>query len=244
MHQYTLRTIAMSFCIIAFFATSDVFAQRKTGAVQSIEMRRVVRLDNQAMTTAISGTSGSRVTTLNGPRNYVLQAIEFSERGDNPCYIKAFFVTARHGYGTEQYTTEESDSCSASNNDKKVVSTGNSNAPLEAIHAIQVGHNKAGDKVKAVRINGSSIDQDGSGDVRQDAGMTDSFERPNFKEPWKNRVSCPVGQVAVGLVLHHTGFNDDSRLEGIALKCASATVHEYAYKPGTNDRVKKVNVGG
>lgn len=239
--------LAAILCLLALAVPLDGQAQqRKATEAFPTEVRRVVRLSTNTTTTDISGNSAPYYRTFRGERNYVLKALSFSERSDDPCYVKAHFVTARHGAGTEDVVTEEpfgrtDDLCGPTSNDMQLVSVGNTPATLEAIHAIKVGLNRRGDKLKAVTVYGSTIDQDEAGEVRRDAGMEDDFERPNFKKPWKDKVSCEPGAVAVGLVIYYNKDHAHASIEGLALECAEVSVHEYTYREGTNDRVGTLN---
>jgi hypothetical protein len=219
-------------------------AQQKTNTPLNteIEQRRVVRLSNNTTTTSISGNSSSYTTALRADRHYVLAALAFSERGDAPCYVTAQFMSRRHGRVEPLHV--ETDLCERSINDIRGVSVGNP-GPLAAIHALKVGLNRKGNKLKAVATEGSTIDQDDAGEVRRDPGLSDSFQRPNFKRPWKTKVSCEEGEVAVGLVIHYrpnntVGFHTHPSIEGLALECAAVSVHEWNYREGTDERVRRL----
>ena len=243
MKSTTLFSLAVALCILAT-APLDVLAQRRTDGIarSEIETRRVVRLSNNTTTTSISGNSSNEYLVLRGDRNYVLFALSFAERTDDPCYVRAVFATARHGSGERNIVQDTEETlCASSSNDWQGLSTGDTPALLEAIHAIRVGMNRKDNKIKAVTIYGSTIDQDESGEVRRDPGLSESFERPNFKEPWKNKVSCGPGHVAVGVVLHYHDKSRNPSVEGIALECAEVSVHEYTYRAGTNDRLRGIN---
>jgi hypothetical protein len=238
--RIAMKTIPIVCLFIALVLCAEpVLAQRKanTPLTKQIEQRRVVRVSNNTTTTSISGNSSSQYLTLSGGPHHVLVALSFAERTDDPCYVRAVFKTAQHGHVESTIVDTEDTLCASTSNDWQGLGTGNTPALLEAIHAIRVGMNRKGNKIKAVTTYGSTIDQDESGEVRRDPGMTDSFERPNFREPWKDKVSCGSGEVAAGVVLHYHEKSRNPSVEGIALECADVTVREFAYRAGTDERV-------
>ena len=73
--------------------------------------------------------------------------------------------------------------------------------------------------------------------------MNDEFQRNNFKKPYKSAATCAQGSVAVGVVLYYNTDHTYPAIEGIALECASVSVHEYIYEVGTTERVTNT-IGG
>ena len=216
--------------------------RQRTPAIAQTEERRIVRLSDDLTTTSISGNSATHYAPLRGPRHYVLKGLRFAERSDEPCYVAATFVTARHGAGRDDVVTEATtELCAFSGNDQENLNVGNTPATLEAIHGIRVGLNRHGDKLKAVTIYGSTIDHDASGEVRREPGMQAVFERNNFKKPWQNRVQCPAGEVAVGVLLYYNQEHTYPSIEGIALECAAATVQTALYRAGSNTLLRRID---
>ena len=228
--------LRLSLLLAALLVTAGP-AAAQIGQAQNMgdrfETRRVVRLGTP-YTTPISGSAGAYSQTLRGSRpGSVLAALVFTESGDNPCYAEARFRSWQHGRA--QTVPEESTNlCKKTYNDQQDVAV-SSAAGRTGISAARVGLNRRGSKVKAVAIRGVTLDQDEMGEVRPDPGLDDSFDRPNFREPWKSWASCKDDEVATGVVVHYSSRpGRNPHITGLALQCAPAEILRVTYQAGTD----------
>lgn len=238
----TIFTFGLLTMVLFTFTFQTAFAQERRQV--TTETRRVILLDNNRTTTVVTGRTSNESTELTDRKNFFLTALSFSERNDDPCFVRATFSTWRHGMHEPRQAgtiTKSLTLCESNSSSRQGLGVGGSVFPA-AIHNLRVGMNRKGKKIKAVTISGSTIDHNHSGAVRPEPALTRSFERPNFKPPWKNSVSCAQGQVAVGVVLHHNGYQYNNQpgntirgayVQGISLRCATVHIVERTYVKGT-----------
>lgn len=195
-------------------------------------------------TLSVSGLAGNTVTTRMPGNDAILWGLHLDEKGDVPCDLELFWwrqntrsdltqglfktrfrtcgdATSSNGWAaighTESMIWLDSDG----------VPTGDPHevdgAPdtFLAAHGLRACLNRRGDRIKGVRLFGSTVNQDGEGEARRDPALQSEFERTNCNE-WKPMRRCPVGEVMVGVDIHTTG----DEIHGLAPKCASVEVRE------------------
>lgn len=103
-----------------------------------------------------------------------------------------------------------------------------------AITSLQVCTNNQ--KIKGVRIWGAEFDAQGK--LKYDDGIKDEFKRTNCKsDGWQQRVTCPAGQIAVGLRVENSAKVEGDGLTykgftGLSLACAP-----YSLKPNAGTQI-------
>ena len=221
----------MRFFLLAAAAASLLAAPASAqdrATAGDIEQRRVIRLGTP-YTTSISGSAGAYSRTLTGSApSSILVGMGFTETRDTPCYAEASFRSWHHG--RPRGSSQATDVCGKTYNDQQGVTVSGA-VQRVGIRALRLGMNGKGNKMKAVAIRGVTLDQDEMGEVRPDSGLDDHFDRPNFREPWKNWVSCAGNEVAVGVVVH---YNNRESITGLALRCASVEISRVVYQAGTD----------
>ncbi|PAP77244.1 hypothetical protein [Rubrivirga marina] len=99
--------------------------------------------------------------------------------------------------------------------------------PIRAAHAVQACLNRAGDRLKGLRIWGAHVGRAEPGSVEPDGALFGEFERPNCHE-WAAKRSCPEGEVAIGVTVH----GDEGRefeASGVSLTCAAPRPIDLAF---------------
>ncbi|GAB5533874.1 MAG: hypothetical protein Rubg2KO_01230 [Rubricoccaceae bacterium] len=219
-----------------------------------------IRLTGSTTTTVTSGGGGTsngmvlseHVQTNDwNPTHGILSQLSLAEAGDNPCAIRGTYwqapsSTVEDGERTLDFSRGETNyavSCDNqtgfrhSNAGYSRRSAGRSPSSLNptAIRGLQVCHNDRDGrnyKLKGLRVFMATINQDGNGEVSPDPGLTSTFERNHCRE-WSREVTCPSGQVAVGVkVYYHDGRNNrgrnaisnPDRITGLALQCRRVRV--------------------
>ncbi|MEM1115436.1 MAG: hypothetical protein AAF845_12620 [Bacteroidota bacterium] len=209
-----------------------------------------IRLTGPTTTTSTSGSGGTSNGLLTSDdvrdsswqsSHAILSRISIAEAGDNPCALRG-----RYWRSPSAWSWNETQSVVGCDNEtgfrhsdegysrRMAGRQPDSNNPT-AIRGLQVCTNDRSGrnlKLKGLRVFMATVNQDGSGQVTPDAGLTDAFERPNCRT-WTPRVTCPSGQVGVGLkVYYHNGQNDrgrnaqtnPDRITGLALQCRAVSI--------------------
>jgi hypothetical protein len=192
-----------------------------------------------ARTLSISGTTGGQITSRMPGTNAIFWGLHLDESADAPCDLDLFWWRADGGALTQGLFKTTFRLCGVQSSsdgfvgvgwhggalvtDSNGVPTGSphhlgGSAYLGA-HGLRACLNRGGDRVKGVRLFGSTINQDNAREVRRDPALLRDFERTNCNE-WKATQMCNSGEVVVGLDIHHT----DHEIRGFAPKCASVTV--------------------
>ena len=177
--------------------------------------------------TTISGDAGLSSHTLEVGGNWVLTNISFAERSDRPCFVSASFHSHRwfepQAGGTEKTVVSgvwdlASESLQVTecggpygSGSRKWVGVAGDEAP-RAIHGLSVCQRRSNDRLKGMSVVGSDIQTSGP---RRNGGLNSSQERPNCND-WNPRVTCPSGEVAIGLKVE---FRGESAV-GLSLRCA------------------------
>ena len=84
-----------------------------------------------------------------------------------------------------------------------------------AVKATPLSPSVPGDEIKGIEVYGATANS--AGRFISD-GSTDNFSRPNCAH-WSNKVSCPAGQVAVGVRVGYHGGQSSKQYRNIALIC-------------------------
>jgi hypothetical protein len=196
-----------------------------------------------ASTLGVSGVATDDVTTRMPGNNAILWGLHLDEKSDAPCDLDLFWWRKDTSTRTQGLYKTRFQLCGERNSSNGFVGVGwPPGAPLVtdsngiptgdphrvagsstylAAHGLRACLNRRGDRVKGVRLFGSTVNQDGAGEARRDVGLKRDFERTNCNE-WKVARRCPEGEVMVGVDIHHT----DTEIHGLAPKCASVTVRE------------------
>ena len=165
-------------------------------------------------TTAVSGTNGP-AEILEGPPNSVLTRIEFFERADRPCQVRATFVTWRadaQGDPTGVSSTFDSfDGCDGTSSSRKVIDLG----PGEGIWGLRVCQRRQNDRLKGLEAKRAVLRPENGYSAGVDRGRT-SFERSNCNAWEPDFVECAQG-VARGLRIAHR--SNPVEITGLALEC-------------------------
>jgi len=194
-----------------------------------------------AHTMNVSGVAGGTVGTRMPGNNAILWGLHLDESGDKPCDLELFWWrqdTSSHTQGLFKTTFRL---CGDKTSSDGFVGVGYSNSYIVwgsngvptgnphvlapsvflAAHGVRACLNSRGDRIKGVRLLGSTVNQDGAGEVRRDFGLMRDFERTNCNE-WKTIRKCDTGEAIVGLDIHHS----DGEIHGLAPKCAAVTVRD------------------
>ena len=184
-------------------------------SVRADEVIRTIYVSPESITpTAISGYGATRETIKEPGSNAILSGLEFDEVGDQPCFIRLHWWRSTTDDVQQEFTTDFSICSKKVDGDKSIVFP-NARKTKTGVRAIQVcntGQNNH--RLKGVKLFGAWVDQGQNGTVVP-SGATLSFERTNCKEPWKPVRECPVGKVAVGLIVEHTS----DEVTGLGLRC-------------------------
>ena len=167
----------------------------------------------------VSGEIGGQKKPIRVPDQHAIVQIGIKEVADKPCLL---VITAQHvgeevTTKTPRYHETKYDLCSG----KSAKSLRNASLWRTAfVNSVQVCLNKAGKRVKGLRVFGYPTDWADSAAKFIKPQTSDSFARPNCKH-WKKQVSCGVDALATGLVAH---FSDPTgsklpHLMGLELIC-------------------------
>ena len=194
-----------------------------------------------AETLNVSGVAGGTAVTKMPGANAILWGVHLDESGDKPCDLEMYWWRYDEGTRRQGLFGTSFRLCGDQNSGNGFVGVGYSNsyvvmgannAPTGnphvlapsvylAAHGLRVCLNRRGDRIKGIRLLGSTVNQDGAGEVRRDFGLMRDFERTNCNE-WKTIRKCDTGEAIVGLDVHHS----DGEIHGLAPKCAAVTVRD------------------
>jgi CubicO group peptidase (beta-lactamase class C family) len=207
----TRYAIAVTIALIAVAAAPSAHAD---------ELFRSVTVSPADITpTSISGFNASLQTIKEPGDSAILSGLEFDEVGDQPCFIRSHWWRSTTDDVDQEFTTDVNLCSQRVDGDKSIVFSDARETRI-GVRAIQVCNTgQSNHRVKGVMLFGAFVDRDQNGTVVA-SGTTRSFERTNCKEPWKAMRACPVGEVAVGLVIAHT----PDEVTGLGLRCAPVRV--------------------
>ena len=154
--------------------------------------------------------------------------IGISERQDRPCYVQldAWSTTGSPVMKTGGDCTKKSASYRkaaaavwpmAKDQERGIVAI---RACMDqAIRETFAGPREVGNRIKGIEVWSGTADAQGRFIAD---GASDKFSRPNCYN-WTNKVSCPAGQVAVGVRLGKKNLTTPEHVNKIALLCRSFT---------------------
>ena len=194
-----------------------------------------------AHTLSVSGVAGGSVDTRMPGGNAILWGLHLDEASDKPCDLELFWWRQDTSSRTQGLFKTTFRLCGDQTSSDGFVGVGYSNdyivwgmngiptgnphvlspSVFLAAHGLRACLNRRGDRVKGVRLFGSTVNQDDAGEARRDPGLKRDFERTNCTT-WKTIRKCDEGDVMVGVDIHHSG----GEIHGLAPKCASVTVQE------------------
>ncbi|HEX6186231.1 MAG TPA: serine hydrolase domain-containing protein, partial [Pyrinomonadaceae bacterium] len=172
----------------------------------------------QSQPTGISGFKGSRHEVKEPGSNAFLHGLEFDEKGDKPCFVRAHWWRYTADSLSEDFTTIFDICKGDAKGDKRLVFS-YSDTSRQAVDSVRVCSNNDKDhRLKGVELTSGYVDRKASG-VVENGGKKLSFERPNCAS-WKATQSCPSGTAVTGLVIEHSG----EEITGLSLKCTRPTI--------------------
>lgn len=186
-------------------------------------------------TLSVSGLGGGDAVTKQPAGGALLLGVRLDERRDRPCELRFYWWRNNNDNRPQGIFETELDICDGHANSangfaavgvpewRSRTEPGDftmGSGTFVAAHGLRVCLNRGGDRVKGIRLFGSTINQDNSGDVRRDPALKREFERVNCNE-WKPARRCDAGEVIVGVVVHHDG----DEIHGLAPKCAAVEVN-------------------
>lgn len=160
-------------------------------------------------TTARAGNAGGQSTVEKVPQNSFLYAINGYEKGDKPCRFNLDGWTGP----LPVRVSESFGLCQTTSSWKKAELN---KSQRQAVTGLKVCLNKAGTRVKGVKLYSGSPNAQGA---FSSSSASATYSRSNCKT-WSNKVSCPVGKAAVGVKF----FHDGDAVSGMSLVCSSANV--------------------
>lgn len=168
----------------------------------------------------VSGHSGTE-HVLSAGSNFFLYGMEWSERNDEPCYLKAYFF----GHDGKKWTskTKELSLCKRSSSMKSVsLVAPTSGETARAVRQIEVCTSKKkasrDERLKGIRIKAREIDL--SNMALRDDNANEEDKRNHCKR-WHDEAACKNGQLATELiVVEGTRGKGDESIVGLGLRCA------------------------
>ncbi len=219
-------------CVSALLAVTAQASQtvvRPTGASWNVDAN-----SGNARRTNITGTFDTSGHPYWIDRLGYIYAIEWSERGDDPCYFKIFTArlagsqpgtqpgTSRYTYELKSKELQLAGGCPRNESSLKRIQYQQPNAPGWTTNGLpnfvsgikMCGNDERSsnrEKLKGIALSATQVATDGrfvnvGGELRE--------ERPNCRK-WYAKVSCPAGQAAYGLQVLGS-----SSAKGIQLECA------------------------
>ncbi|GAB5534518.1 MAG: hypothetical protein Rubg2KO_07670 [Rubricoccaceae bacterium] len=192
--------------------------------------RAVKVTTGSAHTLSVSGTSGTVTTRMPG-NDAILLGMDIDESGDAPCEVELYWWRENGDSAPQGIFETTFTLCGTPFNASGLVAVGHDSGSLQyryfsapeyvyyAAHGVRTCHNRAGTRVKGVRLFGSTINQDNDREVRRDPALKRDFERTNCNT-WQTVRKCPAGEVVVGIDIHTSGTS----ITGLAPKCATVSV--------------------
>ena len=192
-------------------------------------VRYILTSASPVTSTGISGFSADDEATREPGSNALLYGLEFDEKKDKPCYIKAYWWRHSNENIRQDFTTIFDVCNTTPKGDKKLVFNTTPSRRL-AIDSIRVCSNsKDNHRMKGIKITAAAIDENESG-IAADTNLALEFERPNCAS-WKRTQSCDPGQAAVGLLIE---YNQDE-ITGLGLKCAKPIIRPKSTEVDTGE---------
>lgn len=177
--------------------------------------RWTLTVPGPSVNTPVTGV-GNTIETLRGPANTVLTRMEFFERSDRPCQVRATFAgwefDAQDRVHEVSETVRTFDGCNGNAGSRQTIQL---DAP-NAAWAVRACVRRQNDRLKGLEVKGATIRRDGVQFGGVSHGVT-SWERPNCNE-WSDFVECGGGRVARGLRIAHE--TDPVVITGLSLECA------------------------
>lgn len=196
--------LKVTIILLAVFASS----------LQADILRYILTSASPVNSSGISGFSSDKKTIRQPGNNAILYGLEFDEKGDKPCYINAHWWRFSSQNLPQELTTKFDICNSTPKVDKSLIFNSTASSRL-AINSIQVCSNKKNNhRLKGVKVTAANIDNNNSAMV-ENTNLKLSFERPNCSV-WKKNKSCLNGEIAVGLIIHHS----PDEITGIELMCS------------------------
>ncbi|GAB5534517.1 MAG: hypothetical protein Rubg2KO_07660 [Rubricoccaceae bacterium] len=189
----------------------------------------------------VTGVAGGSSDTRMPGGNAILWGLHLDEASDKPCDLELFWWRQDTSSRTQGLFKTTFRLCGDKTSSDGFVGVGYSNSYIVwdsngvptgnphvlapsvflAAHGVRACLNRRGDRIKGVRLLGSTVNQDDAGEARRDFGLMRDFERTNCNT-WKTIRKCDVGDVVVGVDIHHS----DGEIHGLAPKCAPVTVRD------------------
>ena len=183
----------------------------------------------------VSGEVGGQTATRMPGDDAILWGVDLDEQGDKPCDLTLHWwrengsPSVRQGWFTTHFsvcgTRYETGGTAAVGHDGDInvpIAEGSASPTLGdawvAAHGLRTCLNRRDDRIKGIRVFGSTLDQDGAQEVRRAPSLKRDFERANCHE-WQATRKCPAGEVLVGVDIHHSG----GAIHGLTPKCAAVS---------------------
>jgi hypothetical protein len=143
----------------------------------------------------------------------ILSGLVFSEKNDKPCRIELLSSTTDNRTIHQHHGNVEPPTCSGWNgpSQREVKFDANKTWGIKAIRVSTTDKRNADDRLKGVEIR---FGRPGKIANNEKPWTTDKFRRTNASK-WHRWVSCPAGQVAVGIA----AYSGEGGFSAIALRC-------------------------
>lgn len=188
------------------------------GALQaqpSGSTRWTLTVPGSAVNTPVTGV-GNSIETLRGPANTVLTRMEFFERNDRPCQVRATFAgwefDAQNRAHQVSETVRTFDGCNGNAGSRQTIQI---DAP-DGVWALRACLRRQNDRLKGLQVKAARIRRNGVQFRGVSNGVT-SWERSNCNQ-WSGFVECTGGRVARGLRIARE--TNPVVITGLALECA------------------------
>ncbi|WP_350333556.1 hypothetical protein [Coralliovum pocilloporae] len=177
--------------------------------------------------TPVSGFTGQRVERLLRPENAILYRLDFGERGNTPCYVRAWWWLMDDDRARARLT-RTLNLCGGNARSIKTVEVDRQTLGYPGIASLAVCNNRRSNR----RLKGVNIVNGGQFLARLDdsvvtSGSPERFRRTNCAR-WSQAVACSRGEIAVGLDVHR---NNDT-ITGLALRCAQPRAEVFSVNRG------------
>lgn len=173
-------------------------------------------------TRSLAGGGGSGLTVLSGQANEFLYALQFGERGNEPCFVRAYWARASDGRANVQTRTSTFNQCGGSVSGMETIGEQTSEVSsagghLKGVYAVRVTtNNRNGNNLK---LKGAAVDFGLVGSPGPDWSESDGFSRPNARPFTTEESACSSRQSVVALELHHNTVGSRKAVTGIAVRC-------------------------
>ena len=219
MRALTFTLLLILFGYQAYLPNKSTAHNQPSPTASAAETLRYIYYDNNQMhTTGVSGYKGGKQGVQEPGSHAFLQGLEFDEKSDKPCFVRAHWWRYTIDNLREDFTTIFDICKSDAKGDQSLIFS-YTDTLRQAVDSIRVCSNNDKDhRLKGVELSSGYVDRNDSGTV-ENSGKKLSFDRPNCAS-WKTTQSCPTGMAAVGLSIEHSG----EEITGLALKCAKPFV--------------------